>query len=110
MDDYELARRVEGLETLMTDRFLQDRELWQAVYARIDAFELAFSALADVAQERHSSLTRELVDRLSFAEAEARSLNVHDGFVRQVRSLRTMLAEQLQGPVVKKRVIRTTHA
>ena len=102
MDDDKLADRVESLENLIADRFLQDREAWLAVHARISACEVAFEILANAAQKRHPLLARELVDGLSFTEREARRLNYHDAFLRQVRSLRDKLAEQLDDLVASR--------
>ena len=96
MDAEALARRLDALEASMTEYVLEDLGRWQAVHARITAYEIAVEVMCNVAQRRDAGLVRDLIEGLVFVEGETRRTNFHDALIGEIRGIREKVQEQLQ--------------
>ena len=96
MDTESLSRRLDALEASMTEYVLEDLARWQAVHARITAYEIAVEVMCNVAQRRDPGLVHDLVEGLVFVETETRRVNFHDALIGELRGIREKVEEQLQ--------------
>jgi hypothetical protein len=96
MDAQTISRRLDALEASMTEYVLEDIARWQAVHARITAYEIAVEVMCNVAQRRDPGLVRDLIEGLVFVETETRRTNFHDALIGEIRGIREKVAEQLQ--------------
>ncbi len=96
MDAESLARRIDALEASMTEYVLQDLARWQAVHARITAYEIAVEVMCNVAQRRDPELVRDMIEGLAFVEFETRRSNFHDALIGEIRGIRQKIEEQLE--------------
>jgi hypothetical protein len=96
MDPETLSRRLDRIEASMTEYMLEDLARWQAVHARITAYEIAVEVMCNVAQRRDPRLVHDLVEGLAFVEAETRMTNFHDALIGEIRGIREKAEEQLQ--------------
>jgi hypothetical protein len=96
MDAEILSRRLDALEASMTEYVLADLARWQAVHARITAYEIAVEVMCNVAQRRDPALVSDLIEGLLFVEAETRLTNFHDALIGEIRGIREKVQEQLQ--------------
>ncbi|HEX8662764.1 MAG TPA: hypothetical protein VF744_01895 [Beijerinckiaceae bacterium] len=91
-----LSRRLDAIEASMTEYMLEDIARWQAVHARITAYEVAVEVMCNVAQRRDPRLVHDLVEGLLFVEAETRMTNFHGALIGEIRGIREKAQEQLQ--------------
>ena len=96
MDAETLYRRIDALEASMTEYVLADLARWQAVHARITAYEIAVEVMCNVAQRRDPGVVHDLVEGLAFVEAETRMTNFHDALIGEIQGIREKVHEQLQ--------------
>jgi hypothetical protein len=96
MDAESLAKRVDALEASMTEYVLEDIARWQAVHARITAYEIAVEVMCNVAQRRDPALVRDIIEGLMFVETETRKTNFHDALIGEIHGIREKIEEQLQ--------------
>ena len=96
MDAEILSRRLDALEASMTEYVLADLARWQAVHARITAYEIAVEVMCNVAQRRDPGLVHDFIEGLAFAETETRLMNFHDALIGEIRGMREKVEEQLQ--------------
>ena len=73
-----------------------DLSRWQAVHARITAYEIAVELMCNVAQRRDPTLVRDLIEGLVFVETETRLTNFHDALIGEIHGIREKLQEQLE--------------
>jgi hypothetical protein len=78
MDADNLSLRLEALEASVAEYVVADHSRWQAVHARITAYEIAVELMCNVAQRRDPTLVRDLIEGLVFVETETRLTNFHD--------------------------------
>src|SRR3954471_23277830 len=96
MDADTLARRIDALEASVTEYVLEDIARWQAVHARITAYEIAVEVMCSVAQRRDPALVRDIIEGLVFVETETRLTNFHDALIGEIHGIREKLQEQLE--------------
>ena len=96
MDPETFSRRLDAIEAAMTEYRLADLARWQAVHARITAYEIAVEVMCNVAQRRNPRLVHDFIEGLAFAEAETRLMNFHDALIGEIRGMREKAEEQLQ--------------
>jgi hypothetical protein len=96
MEPETLSRRLDAIEASMTEYVLADLARWQAVHARITAYEIAVEVMCNVAQRRDPGLVHDLIEGLLFVEAETRMTNFHDALIGEIRGIREKVEEQLQ--------------
>ena len=96
MDAETLSRRLDALEASVTEYVLEDIARWQAVHARITAYEIAVEVMCNVAQRRDPRLVHDLIEGLVFVEGETRRTNFHDALIGEIRGIREKVQEQLQ--------------
>ena len=96
MDADSLARRVDALEASVTEYVLEDIARWQAVHARITAYEIAVEVMCNVAQRRDPALVRDIIEGLVFVETETRLTNFHDALIGEIKGIREKIEEQLE--------------
>ena len=96
MDPQTLSLRLDAIEASMTEYVLADIARWQAVHARITAYEIAVEVMCNVAQRRDPRLVHDLVEGLAFVEAETRLTNFHEALIGEIRGIREKAEEQLQ--------------
>jgi len=96
MDAEIISRRLDALEASMTEYVLDDIARWQAVHARITAYEIAVEVMCNVAQRRDPGLVRDLIEGLVFVERETRQTNFHDALIGEIRGIREKVEEQLE--------------
>ena len=96
MDPKTISRRLDALEISVTEYVLTDIARWQAVHARITAYEIAVEVMCNVAQRRDPALVRDLIEGLLFVETETRLVNFHDALIGEIRGMREKVEEQLQ--------------
>jgi hypothetical protein len=96
MDADNLARRIDALEASVTEYVLEDIARWQAVHARITAYEIAVEVMCNVAQRRDPALVRDIIEGLAFVETETRLTNFHDALIGEIRGIREKIEEQLE--------------
>src|SRR3712207_2398160 len=96
MDTEALFRRLDAIEASMTEYVLEDLARWQAVHARITAYEIAVEVMCNVAQRRDPGLVHDLVEGFAFVEAETRMTNFHDALIGEIQGIREKVEEQLQ--------------
>src|SRR5215210_967501 len=66
MDAENLSLRLEALEASVAEYVVADLSRWQAVHARITAYEIAVELMCNVAQRRDPTLVRDLIEGLVF--------------------------------------------
>jgi hypothetical protein len=96
MDADNLSLRLEALEASVAEYVVADLSRWQAVHARITAYEIAVELMCNVAQRRDPSLVRDLIEGLVFVETETRLTNFHDALIGEIHGIREKLEEQLE--------------
>ena len=96
MDSETFSRRLDAIEASMTEYVLADLARWQAVHARITAYEITVEVMCNVAQRRDPGLVHDIIEGLAFVEAETRQINFHDALIGEIRGIREKAEEQLQ--------------
>lgn len=96
MDAQSLAKRLDVLEASVTEYVLEDIARWQAVHARITAYEIAVEVMCNVAQRRDPALVRDIIEGLAFVERETRRTNFHDALIGEIHGIREKIEEQLE--------------
>ena len=96
MDAQSLAKRLDALEASVTEYVLEDIARWQAVHARITAYEIAVEVMCNVAQRRDPALVRDIIEGLAFVERETRLTNFHHALIGEIHGIREKLEEQLE--------------
>ena len=96
MDADNLSLRLEALEASVAEYVVADLSRWQAVHARITAYEIAVELMCNVAQRRDPTLVRDLIEGLVFVETETRRTNFHDALIGEIHGIREKLQEQLE--------------
>jgi hypothetical protein len=96
MDADALSKRLDALEASMRDYVLEDIARWQAVHARITAYEIAIEVMCNVAQRRDPRLVRDIIEGLAFVERETRLINLHDALIGEIHAIRGKVEEQLE--------------
>src|SRR3954466_16233354 len=96
MDAGSLSKRIDALEASMTENVLEDIARWQAVHARITAYEITIEVMCNVAQRRERALVRDTIEGLAFVETETRLANFHGALIGEIHGIRQKIEEQLE--------------